>query len=69
MRTRPDALALLLLGLAVTACAGPFTRTEQSSRLYTQPVPSAGGGLRLRLAAAGIPAGVFALLQTDVNRC
>ena len=63
------ALTLLLAGLAAAAGGGPFTGTEQSSRLYTQPDPSAGGGLRLRLAAGGRPAGVFALLQTDANRC
>ena len=63
------ALTLMLAGWAAAAGAGPFTDTEQSSRLYTKPDPSASGGIRLTLDAAAKPSGVFALLQTDANRC
>lgn len=63
-------LLLPLLLLAVRpppARAGALTKTEQSSRLYTTPDAAAGGGLRFKLP--GKPTGVFALLQTDVNKC
>lgn len=68
-RARPLPVLAALLLAAAAASAGPFTDTEQSSRLYTKPDPSAPGGLRFRLEAAGSPSGVFALLQTDANRC
>ncbi len=54
---------------AATALGGEFTATEQSSRLYTPVDPAAGGGLRLRLLTTAKPMGVFALDQSDANRC
>ncbi len=59
----------LFLALASIACAGAFTKTEQSSRLYTPPDSTAAGGLRLRLLTLAKPMGVFAVNQADANRC
>jgi hypothetical protein len=57
------------LWAVATALGGEFTATEQSTRLYTPTDPAAGGGIRLRLMTASRPMGVFALNQTDANRC
>lgn len=54
---------------AAAALAGPFTDTEQSSRLYTKPDPHSEGGIRFTLQTQAKPSGVYALLQTDPNRC
>ena len=59
----------LLLAAASFAHAGGYTKTEQSSRLYTAPDSSAAGGIRVRFKATGAPMGVFALNQTDANHC
>ena len=59
-------LAAAVALAAAAALAGPYTDTEQSSRLYTRPDPSAAGGIRLHLATpAKNPAGVFAVSQLD----
>jgi hypothetical protein len=61
---------ILLLAAIGQVHAGPYTKTKQSSRLYTPPDPSASGGLLFRLPARSSPlAGVFALPQLDPSLC
>ncbi len=61
---------MLILALIPFLRAGPYTQTEQSSRLYTPPDPSAKGGLRFQLTERSSPlAGVFAIPQLDQSRC
>ena len=57
------------LAAALGAAAGEFTNTKQSSRLYTQPDASAGGGIRGTVSApAERLEGVFAVAQFEPAR-
>ena len=53
---------------ALSALAGPYTGTQQSSKLYTPPDPNASGGIRARILFPMKPIrGVYAISQVDIT--
>lgn len=68
-RTWAGWVAAAVLAATLGAVAGEFTKTKQSSRLYTQPDPTATGGIRGKVGHPDQPIeGAFAVAQFEPAR-